>query len=384
MATRRSASVRIGSRLVAAAVALAVAGDAARGQSFHLVGLLPNGGASTVTSLSADGRMAGGTATRVPGQHGFIWTAGQGRNDFGLEPGVPSITLVQGLSGDGTTAVGFRGDGGFGSRAFRYRGPGTYQELPALSAVRPDSEATGVSGDGSIVVGSAFPSGPPSSNRMAVRWSAAGPQGLGFLPNGFSSEATAISRDGSTIVGLSDQTNGSRLAFAWRAGTGFTILPSGTDGTAFGVNHDGRIVVGFVDGNLGGVMWRDAVATPLLLSPGLVTATPRAVSDDGGVAVGVARPAVGPSQLGGVWTPALGWELATDYLTRHGVVVPQGLILGNVAAVSADGRTLAGLAYTSDFTITQGYVATIPASGGLGALVGIGMLAFRRQRPQRR
>ena len=380
MATRRSASVRIGSRLVAAAVALAVAGDAARGQSFHLVGLLPNGGASTVTSLSADGRMAGGTATRVPGQHGFIWTAGQGRNDFGLEPGVPSITLVQGLSGDGTTAVGFRGDGGFGSRAFRYRGPGTYQELPALSAVRPDSEATGVSGDGSIVVGSAFPSGPPSSNRMAVRWSAAGPQGLGFLPNGFSSEATAISRDGSTIVGLSDQTNGSRLAFAWRAGTGFTILPSGTDGTAFGVNHDGRIVVGFVDGNLGGVMWRDTVATPLLLSPGLVTATPRAVSDDGGVAVGVARPAVGPSQLGGVWTPALGWELATDYLTRHGVALPGSSVVHRVSAVSADGRTIGG---TGTFDgLTQGFVATIPAPAAAPILAIAGMLVIRRRRPQ--
>ncbi len=383
MPTRRSALVRIGSRLVAAAVAVAVAGDAARGQSFHLVGFAPGGTSSGVASLSADGRVAGGHST-IPSQDrfpGFLWTAEGGRNDFGLESGVPPVTVVRALSGNGTTAVGYRTNPivSGARRAFRYRGQGTYQELVSPPTMPANSEANGVSGDGSIVVGSAFPGNAPFLDSRAFRWTpAGGMQSLGFLPNGFSSEATAISRDGSTIVGT-DQTSNATLSFVWRQGTGMVQLPNlapSTSSTAFGVNFDGSIIVGH-GGLAGAIMWRDGVPIDLGHPAGR-GAIGRGVSDDGGVVVGIVFGGPG-GDLGGVWTPALGWELATDYLTRHGVVVPGGSTITTVRAVSADGRTIAGN-ITSESFAPQGFVATIPTPGALGALVGVGMLAFRRGR----
>ena len=384
MATRRSALVRIGSRLVAAAVAVAVAGDAARGQSFHLVGMAPGTTSSRVSSLSADGRTAAGTSfTADVLNPGFVWTASQGRRDFGLEAEIPPTTGAMGLSGDGTTVVGLRTNPTVSGarRAFRYRGPGTYQELVSPPTMPANSEANGVSGDGSIVVGSAFPGNAPFLDSRAFRWTPAGGMvDLGFLPNGSYSEASAISRDGSTIVGWSDAPNAT-AAFVWRTATGMVQLPSlpGADSTlARGVNFDGSIIVG--NGGFGrGVMWRHGAIEQLLPQVGWNGVGPLAVSDDGGVVVGTGTPTVGPL-VGAVWTPALGWELATDYLTRHGVVLPQGWLIREVNSISADGRTIAGWGFLPSGDLAQGFVATIPAPGALGALLGVGLLAIRRRR----
>ena len=384
MPTRRSALVRIGSRLVATA-AVALTGHAALAQSFHLVGHAPNTTNSRAAAISADGRVVvGGSSQSGPVRMpAFSWTASGGRNDFGLEAGLPFITQARGVSSDGRTIVGFSRPmiNPVPESAFIYRGPGTYQEIPSPNQLLPSSVANGVSGDGSIVVGELSTVMPGLSAR-AFRWTqATGVQELGVTrPNHFLSEARAISRDGSTIVGQSIGPGSD--AFVWREGTGMQILPpapGSTSMTANAVNPDGTIIVGH--GSLGrAVMWRHGVMEQLTGGVSFTLVGVNGVSDDGLVVCGDIYTTAAQSRAG-VWTPQNGWELLSNYLTRHGVVLPDGFIMGECNAVSADGRTFVGIGGSTTIP-TQGFVATIPAPGALVLAPAIALWSPRRRRTQ--
>jgi probable HAF family extracellular repeat protein len=72
-------------------------------------------------------------------------------------------------------------------------------------------------------------------------------EGLGFLPNGTSSDATGVSGDGSVVVGYAPGV-GTTQAFSWSGGT-MTPLGSLNPSTttfsqAFGTNFNGSVVVG--------------------------------------------------------------------------------------------------------------------------------------------
>src|SRR5436853_45359 len=76
------------------------------------------------------------------------------------------------------------------------------------------SSATGVSADGSVIVG--------ASANQAFRWTAgSGLIGLGYLPAATNSSAVAVSGDGSVVVGTSGN-----QAFRWTAASGMVRLGS--------------------------------------------------------------------------------------------------------------------------------------------------------------
>jgi uncharacterized membrane protein len=137
----------------------------------------------------------------------------------------------------------------------------------------PFSVATGISGDGSVVVGNSTSaaaysppiltvpitidpnpsptipgSGPSSYNTEAFRWTEdAGMVGLGDLPGGdYGSVATGVSGDGRTIIGASAVENGSE-GFRWTAETGMVpiggLLPGGNSELK-AVSFDGSQIVG--------------------------------------------------------------------------------------------------------------------------------------------
>jgi probable HAF family extracellular repeat protein len=106
------------------------------------------------------------------------------------------------------------------------------------------SSASGVSADGSAVVG--------SSGSNAFFWtSGAGMTSIPFLPQGslgFSDNAngTAISPDGATVVGTNQYSSGPTEAFGWRAfgGTlGIGYLPTASYSTAAAVTGSGSTMV---------------------------------------------------------------------------------------------------------------------------------------------
>ena len=73
-----------------------------------------------------------------------------------------------------------------------------------------NSEAFGVSADGSVIVGTINAPLNPSSLNEAFRWTAeTGIVGLGDLPSGeFRSSALGVSADGSVILGYGSSANG--------------------------------------------------------------------------------------------------------------------------------------------------------------------------------
>jgi probable HAF family extracellular repeat protein len=232
-----------------------------------------------------------------------------------------------------------------------------------------NSEANGVSADGSVVVGV----GRSANGTEAFHWTQAGGMvGLGDLPGGdFTSYANGVSDDGLVVVGGSDCTvacspgAGCRSlpgAFRWTPAGGMTLL--GDDeyrsrSIADGVSADGSVVVGTRSGmGIPGGAFRWTPNTVMEYLPDGDTAL--GVSPDGAVAVGF-----GYSELG---TQALRWRMGDGMLPLGDL--PGGSTFNSRAyGVSADGSVVVG--YGTSATATEA-VRWTQASGmvGLGILPG--------------
>ncbi len=138
-------------------------------------------------------------------------------------PGGTFYSQASGISGDGSTVVGYsrtsnnRAEAfGWRAEAFRWTESEGMIGLGGLGLNFP-SVAWAVSGDGSTIVG--------ESVSEAFRWTESeGMIGLGDLPGlNFSSQAWGISGDGSTIVGFGSGSNGSE-AFRWTESEGMIGL----------------------------------------------------------------------------------------------------------------------------------------------------------------
>jgi probable HAF family extracellular repeat protein len=229
--------------------------------------------------------------------------------------------------------------------------------------LRNSSEATGVSADGSAVVG--LSDSAPGAQNEAFRWtSGEGMVSLGFLPGGGSNSlANAVSADGSTAVGLSDTALSNYEAFRWTSSEGMVglgYLPGGgLESVATAVSADGSIVVGGSDtsdpqsGDLfEAFRWTSGGGmVGLGLLPGGFRSTAYAVSADGSVVVGQGESAAAPEAFG----EAFRW-------TSSGGMVALGLLPGAdnsiATAVSADGSVVVGVSITM-----------VP--GGGGSMVGV-------------
>ena len=248
-----------------------------------------------------------------------------------------------GVSGDGSVVVG-NSDSASGLEAFRWTSGGGMVGLGYL----PGSEfnlsyAHGVSGDGSVVVGRSH----SASGTQAFRWTSAGGMvGLGFLPGDLDSHAYGVSADGSIVVGTSSSMGGVHI-FRWTSADGMVglgNLPGGFE--PMGFSADGSVVVG-----------HDAVQT------GLSTRyTALYCSADGGVRA--------------LW----------DVLLSHGVnpAADGWTQLHSAQGISADGNTIAGDGIRNGHQ--EAFVAVIPtivpepAAGALALLGASSILLLRRRR----
>ncbi|MCL4743458.1 MAG: hypothetical protein KJZ54_14775 [Phycisphaerales bacterium] len=209
------------------------------------------------------------------------------------------------------------------------------------------SNATGVSADGSGIVG-----GSDSHNgHEAYRWtSETGMVGLGDLDGGiFRSGATSISADGLVIVGSSISHDGTE-AFRWTAETGMVglgALPgSSFNSYATAVSADGSVVVGSSMAYGGQMSFRWTAETGMVglgrLTPDEIGNRGHGVSWDGNVIVGEAVVLDDNGNGAYIWTPETGMRRLTDVLADLGVAIPPGWYLLAAYGVSADGRTIVG------------------------------------------
>jgi probable HAF family extracellular repeat protein len=206
--------------------------------------------------------------------------------------------------------------------------------LPGLT----ESHASGVSADGSVVVGYSG----AGTGAHSFRWTAAGGMvDLGVLAGGGWGAAYGVSADGSVVVGYSSITGGYGRAFRWTAGGGMVdlgVLPFEYNSSAYGASADGSVVVGE---NTGGdpraFRWTAAGGMVSLgVLPGDGASQANGVSADGSVVVGGC---FNPAYRAFRWTAAGGMADLGDLPGAN----PDSAVASNV---SADGAVVVGADYT--------------------------------------
>ncbi|NCQ86346.1 MAG: PEP-CTERM sorting domain-containing protein [Microcystis aeruginosa W13-18] len=257
----------------------------------------------------------------------------QGLGDL---PGGRFSSYASGVSADGSVVVGSsESTAMFTVEAFRWTQSTGMVGLGDLPGGGFGSGASGVSADGSVVVGSSMRGNGPE----AFRWTqATGMIGLGTLPGGvFYSGASGVSADGSVVVGENSYLNGGGTeAFRWTQATGMVRL-----GGIFGVHRasavsaDGSVIVGYDAVYKEAFRWTQDTGKVGLgdLPGGSFYSNANGVSADGSVVVGVSDSANG--------NEAFRWTQGTGMV---GLGFLEGGLFGGSSAlgVSADGSVVVG------------------------------------------
>lgn len=258
----------------------------------------------------------------------------QGLGDL---PGGNFESDAYGVSADGSVVSG-TGYAASGLQAYRWTSGTGMVGLGNLPDSLNNNFGFGVSNDGSVVVGYGF---APGLGAEAYRWtSGTGMVGLGDLAGGvFNSYAWAASNDGSVVVGYGSSTSGSE-AFRWTNGTGMVELgdlPGGMfQSLALDVSGDGSVVVGSASSASGSEAFRWTSGGGMVglgdLPGGGFQSTALSVSDDGFTAVGWSISAAGTEAFR--WTNGGGMVGLGD--------LPGGSFGSLASGASADGSVVVG------------------------------------------
>lgn len=302
------------------------------------------------TGVSGNGAVIVGYSEGKGRHEAFRWTKENGIVGLGSVPKGYYNLMANGLSADGLVIVGFCSALNREQLAFRWTQESGMEVLGGLQARDGGSWASAVSADGSVIVGTLTrPTDQyPGAMEEAFRWTKeAGPQSLGDLPEGDNSgdalaerllRATGVSADGSVIVGH-DLKHGE--AFRWSKGGGMRglgRLPGGAQSWAFAVSADGATIVGAsttsVQDEQQAVRWTTEGGIESLgkLSDGDSMSIAHDVSENGAVIVGVATGEKGPQ--------AFRWKKEVGMVGLG--ALPEGYGRSSAAAVSADGSVIVG------------------------------------------
>jgi len=226
---------------------------------FQPLGYPPNGGfTSQASDVSADGTTVIGASTVPTGHQLFRWTEAGGMQPLGaLIPSPDWGSTTEGVSGDGSVVVGT-----IGNAAYRWTSGGGMVGLSGLPGAG-GTAALGVSENGSVIVG-----GMGGLKKEAYRWTSdTGPVRLGFLkPAHDYSIAAGVSADGSVIAGMSRSAS-QREAFRWTAAgmIGLGDLSGGEyTSVATAISADGGVIVGWSASSSGEQAFRWTQGTGLI------------------------------------------------------------------------------------------------------------------------
>ncbi len=250
-------------------------------------------------------------------------------------PGGTTSSSATGISGDGQVVIGTTPDAS-GPQSCRWTAAGGWQIIN-LSAPITGLATREVSFDGSVVVGL----GSSDSGWRAIRWSGGVTQDLGNIPGGAPPNwAEAVSADGSVVAGVASNAAGYYTAFRWENGSMQSLgnIPGGDSSPAYGISNDGNAVVGRdrIYLNPQTPVSRAFIWTP---GGGMQSVPPpvgfdqsafNAVSGDGQTMLGYVSVTFGITSAA-KWTSAGGWEILSG-------------AIGSGFAVDAtyDGRTIVG------------------------------------------
>lgn len=196
--------------------------------------LTPNASASYAAGVSQFGTVVVGRSDTYVGTRAFVWTAEDGMHGVDQSPpwlGNLSYATGIGVSPNATIVVG---TGGNSMQPFRWTSTGQTE------IIRSSGEASGVSADGGVVLGT----------DSSVRWAWSAETGAVNLPtwSGTGSIKALAVAGGDVIVGDGQLSDVSSLeksaAYAYLSARGFDVT-GWSDMNATGVSADGNTLVGY-------------------------------------------------------------------------------------------------------------------------------------------
>ncbi len=330
-------------------IVMSVVSDESNGAQFVPLGFLDGVPFSQAASVSANGKVVVGQANGVLGKEAFVWASETGMQGIGDFPTGDFYSYASATSADGSYTIGngtvdvagidgYRWNSITGMEAIGYLPDDPYQ--PRYSS------ASGVSGDGKIVVGGSR----SISGNEAFRWTEdGGIEGLGQMsgapiPNYYANIATDISADGQVIVGHSRSAIATE-PFRWTVDEGMVGLGflSGliVSNYANAVSADGLTIVGYSSGS-GGWRWTEAtgmlpLSTTLSFGSKLI---PNDVSREGSVIVGT-KVANGTGTAF-IWDSTSGTQTLNDFLETSYGLPTNGWSLQSAEGISEDGKIIVG------------------------------------------
>ena len=177
--------------------------------------------------VNSDGSVVVGMSESISGHEAFRWTQAGGMVGLGDLTGGAFRSSARAVNSDGSVVVGYSYSTN-GREAFRWTQAGGMVGLGDLAGGNFESLAIGVNTDGSVVVGY----GHSTNGSEAFRWTQeTGMQSLtqwlkksGYTLSGWSdTSATGVSDDGSVVVGWGTSSNGEE-AFIARGKSGLLGL----------------------------------------------------------------------------------------------------------------------------------------------------------------
>jgi probable HAF family extracellular repeat protein len=314
--------------------------------------------------MSADGALIAGQGCSDHDEYrlrAFLWDAAGDPRALDGFPENTRSSQPRGISADGAWVVGNYGVGGAVPQAFRWSRAGGMQALPDLAGGEVCGGALDASADGKVIVGW----GQSEAGLEAVRWIDGQPIALGDLPGGpLHSAAALVSRDGRVVAGTGTHERGQE-AFRWtEAGRMSALgdLPGGElSSEPFGMSPDGGVIVGEAASEQGIEAFRWRADAGLLglgdLAGGKHESIAFDVSADGARAVGYGTNERGSEAV--LWERTGPPRRVQELLLAAGVKEVEGWVLVSAAAISDDGRVIAG--HGTDRTgATQAWRAVLP------------------------
>ncbi len=301
------------------------------------------------TDISTDGSVVVGIAKETG--ETWRWTKKTGRVLLGRSSGTPNVSdngrvvsaTVISMDSDSETLARWSEDG-------EWEVPTDFPVNPGAERHVRNSLAWGLSGDGSTLVGQVRFS---DDSTGAVSWNA--DQGLKFLgAKGNNSRANDLNSDGTVIVGWSENPDtGIWQPTVWTDGKPVILAATKAFCEATAVTPGGNIIVGQTydesRDQRAAALWLDSdfgwVQELLGTLPGTIggygQAMARDLTDDGHTIVGFNS--FDPNRSAGfIWTLENGLIDVHDYLTSHGVTLPEGFRINSVTGISEDGSYMTG------------------------------------------
>lgn len=324
--------------------------------SFEWIELLPGHDYANVFVLAENGTVLG---TSCDDEYcGAIWLGFRWTHEDGSSPmGDLGILAIDDTNRDASVVVGsFRGME-VARRAFRWTEASGFVSLGVVPGAdaSSQSDAHGVSADGSVIVG--------SSGQEPFRWTLGSGMVKLALPDGRPTDsfgrAVAISNDGSAIAGQLFY-SGTANVLRWTgAGVVEWIEPS-RDAKASGMSADGEVIVGYADfaGVNEAFRWTRLGGIVSLGRPSQCANTyANAVSGDGRVVVvSCSRPDGTQSYL---WDVDSGFRRVEDVLESIGADL-SGVDVIDALKLSFDGTTILGNTIPSEGSISRTWIARLP------------------------